>query len=102
MKPADRQVGYNSLLARYGLLCVEDRTSSFIAKRVSTVRRTEHADGSAILRYPVQYDFEDTLADHLEFCLKYEGVNLQILAALFEQHGYEEIQAWLNRKPGSR
>ena len=102
MKPADRQVGYNALVARYGLLCIEDRTSSFIAKRVSTVRRTEHADGSAVQRYPVQYDFEDTLAGHLEFCLKYEGVNLQILAALFEQRGYEEIQAWLNSKPGSR
>jgi len=102
MTPADRQVGYNALVARYGLLCLEDRTSSFIAKGVSTVKRTEHADGSVVQRYPVHYDFEDTLAGHLAFCLKYEGVNLQILAALFEQHGYEEIQAWLKGKPGSR
>lgn len=102
MTPADRPVGYNALAARHGLLCVEDRTSSFIAKRVSTVRRTEHTDGSVAVRYPVHYDFEDTLAGHLEFCLKYEGVNLQVLAALFGLHGFEEIQAWLRARPGSR
>ena len=28
----DRQVGYNALISRYGLFCVEDRTSTFIAK----------------------------------------------------------------------
>ena len=102
MASADRQVGYNALLSRYGLLCLEDRTSSFIAKRLSTVSRTERADGSVVARFTAKYDFEDTLAGHLEFCLKYEGVNLQILAALFEQHGQDELQSWLDRKPGSR
>ena len=102
MTRSDRQVGYNAVVARYGLLCVEDRTSSFIAKRFSAVNRTERADGSVVARFPAAYDFEDTLAGHLEFCLKYEGVNLQILAALFEQHGHEGLQTWLDRKPGSR
>jgi len=94
MASADRQVGYNALHSRYGLLCLEDRTSSFIAKRLSTVSRTERADGSVVARFTAKYDFEDTLAGHLEFCLKYEGVNLQILAALFEQHGQDELQSW--------
>ena len=98
----DRPVGYNALLSRHGLLCVEDRTSSFIAKRLSVVDRTERADGSVVVRYPGKYGFDDTLAGHLEFCLKYERVNLQVLAALFEQRGPEEIQAWLDTKPGSR
>jgi len=102
MPPSDRQVGYNALIARYGLLCVDDRTSSFIAKRFSTVNRTEQADGSVVVRYPAPYDYEDTLAGHLEFCLKYEGVNLQVLAALFEAHGHEALQTWLDNKPGSR
>lgn len=98
----DRQVGYNALIARYGLLCVDDRIFSFIARRLSTVNRTEQADGSVVARYPAPYDFEDTLAGHLEFCLKYEGVNLQALAALFENHGREELQTWLDNTPGSR
>src|SRR3972149_6075975 len=98
----DRQVGYNALSSRYGLLCVEDRTSSFIAKRLSVIDRTERADGSVVVRYPGKYDFDDTLSGHLEFCLKYEGVNLSALAALFEERGADDIQAWLDRKPGSR
>ena len=44
MSATDRQVGYNALISRYGLICVEDRTSSFIAKRRSVVDRTERAD----------------------------------------------------------
>jgi len=61
MASADRQVGYNALHSRYGLLCLEDRTSSFIAKRLSTVSRTERADGSVVARFTAKYDFEDTL-----------------------------------------
>jgi hypothetical protein len=102
MSPTDRQVGYNTLISRYGLLCVEDRTSSFIAKRLSVVDRTERADGSVVVRYPGKYNFDDTLPRHLEFCLKYEGVNLAVIAALFEQRGADELQAWLDGKPGSR
>lgn len=98
----DRQVGYNALISRYALSCVKDRTSSFIAKRHSVIDRTERADGSVVVRYPGKYDFDDTLAGHLEFCLKYEGVNLSVLAALFEQRGADELQAWLDSKPGSR
>ncbi len=98
----DRQVGYNALISRYQLLCVEDRTSSFIARRLSVIDRTERADGSVVARYPGKYDFGDTLTGHLEFCLKYEGVNLSVLAALFEQQGSGELQAWLDNKPGSR
>ena len=102
MSATDRQIGYNALISRYGLICVEDRTSSFIAKRRSVVDRTERADGSVVVHYPGKYDFDDTLSGHLEFCLKYEGVNLSVIAALFEQHGADELQAWLDGKPGSR
>lgn len=102
MPLSDRQIGYNALISRHDLPCVEDRTSSFIAKRLSVVDRTERADGSVVVRYTGRYDFDDTLAGHLEFCLKHEGVNLQVLAALFEQSGPDELQAWLDDKPGSR
>jgi Fic/DOC family len=102
MRTPDRQVGYNALISRHGLFCVEDRTSSFIATRLGVIDRTERADGSVIVRYPGKYDFDDTLSGHLEFCLKYEGVNLSVLAALFEQRGADELQAWLDNKPGSR
>lgn len=102
MPVADRHVGYNTLIARYGLKCVEDRTNSFIAKRLSTVSRTEHEDGSAEVRYTGKYAFDDTLANHLEFCLKYEGLNLQVFTALFEQLGSAELQTWLGSTPGSR
>ena len=37
----DRHVGYNALISRYGLFCVADRASSFIAERLSVIDRTE-------------------------------------------------------------
>ena len=70
MRLPDRQVGYNALISRNELFCVEDRISSFIAKRLSVIDRTERADGSVAVRYPGKYDFDDTLSGHLEFCLK--------------------------------
>ncbi|MFM9967897.1 MAG: Fic family protein [Burkholderiales bacterium] len=69
---------------------------------MSVVTRAEHADGTVIVRYPGKYDVNDTLEGHLEFCLKYEGVNLQVLAALFQRCGSAELQTWLNSAPGSR
>ncbi len=44
----------------------------------------------------------DSLIEHLEFALRYEGPNLEVLALLFAQHGKAEIEAWLTAAPASR
>lgn len=55
-----------------------------------------------------KYQPEDSLAGHLQFALRYEGVNLQILSLLFtqEEHAHaNQIQsslcAWLQNSPAS-
>lgn len=102
MPSLDTQIGYNALAIRYGLACEEEATSSFVSSRVREVVRTEYESGNRVVRYPLQYTFEPGLAHELEFSLRYEGVNLGILAALFEKTGPTDLQAWLKRQPNSR
>lgn len=48
-----------------------------------------------------KYHPGEMLADQLQFALKYEGVNLQVLALLFERTGTDEISQWLKASPSS-
>jgi hypothetical protein len=74
-------VGYGKLVRRYFLEVIPHYVKSFIAAkgRRKTVieghRRTEI--------YTKRYDPGDNLEDHLTFALKFEGINLEILNALF-------------------
>ena len=52
--------------------------------------------------YPARYDPGDSTGDHLEFALKYEGINLEILRALFETAKGDVIAAYISSKPGGR
>lgn len=54
--------------------------------------RETRTDGHKSLQlFEPKYHPGVTLADQLQFALKYEGVNLQVLALLFEQTGAKEI-----------
>ena len=53
------------------------------------------------LLFEPKYHPGDTLVNHLQFALKYEGVNLQVLALLFEKTGANEISRWLETNPTS-
>ena len=39
------------------------------------------------------------MGDHLEFAFKYDGVNLGLLAALFDVAEADEVAAWISSKP---
>ena len=49
--------------------------------------------------YPQGYWPGETVGDHLEFALKYDGVNLSILARVFRVAGVEPISAYVRSKP---
>ncbi|MBL8675891.1 MAG: Fic family protein, partial [Alphaproteobacteria bacterium] len=49
--------------------------------------------------YTSRYMPEDTLQGHLTFALKYEGVDLAILHALFQKISPQEIEAWVKAEP---
>ncbi|RME56120.1 Fic family protein [Candidatus Parcubacteria bacterium] len=49
--------------------------------------------------YPSVYWPGDAPADHLEFALKYDGVNLSILASLFDVMDEDEILRYIRSRP---
>jgi hypothetical protein len=57
------------------------------------------ADGTTEEVYPSKYWPGDTLGDHLEFALKYDGTNLGILASVFQVAPEAELQAYIGSKP---
>ena len=85
MKPA----GYQALIQRYGLPVPPHHRSSYIVEKGR--RRTVVEGGREVHLYPPVYRPEDTLVGHLEFALKHEGVNLEILRCLFETIGDREV-----------
>jgi Fic/DOC family len=92
-KPA----GYEALIARYGLEVIPNWHRSFVATR--GVHRIETVSGITEEVYPSKYWPGDTLGDHLEFALKYDGTNLSILASLFQVAPQEEFLAYVKSRP---
>ncbi|MDP2784778.1 MAG: Fic family protein [Sulfurimicrobium sp.] len=98
---ADQMLGYNGLIHSKALLCRPDRSTSRISSRYAVKQIREFADGSREVIYPHQFAVEDTLPRHLEFCLKHEGVNLEVLKVLFEKTGPQPYADWLKSSPSS-
>lgn len=86
-------VGYAALIERYNLIVLPHYRRSFIS--MNTVYRTVVNDGFETHMYPKTYLPEDTFAGHLEFALKYDGLNLEILAALFAVIDPQELEVYV-------
>ncbi len=89
-------VGYRWLVRQYGVSPVQAfRTDSAIAGSRATVR----ADGCTHQYYPASARPAHTLAAHLGFALKHEGVHLEFLARLFAVIPVAELEAWVAAEP---
>jgi len=86
------KVGYAALKEMFGLPDIQHHVTSHI---VSGARKT--VDDQEY--YTPVYAPEDTLAGHLEFAFKFEGVNLGLLAELFEVASTGELIAYIQSKP---
>lgn len=51
--------------------------------------------------YTRAYEPEPTLAGHLTFALKYEGVDLDFLARVFQRTGADFVREWVGQEPTS-
>jgi hypothetical protein len=60
------------------------------------------AGGAVRETYTARYWPGDALGDHLEFALKYDGVNLLILKKLFALAPQGQITAYVRSKPGGK
>ncbi|MBD3167669.1 cell filamentation protein Fic [bacterium] len=94
--PNLRLAGYAELVRRYNLEVVPNRHRSWVA---TTGTHTIHTSGDIVEEiYPLKYRPGDEVGKHLEFALKYDGVNLGILAALFEAVEEEDILQYVASK----
>ena len=95
-----KPVGYAALVERYRLNSLPHWCSSRITPKGE--RKTVLAPDLTQEEYPVRYDPGDTLGDHLEFALKYEGVNLEILQAVFQVADAGELATYVHGKPSGK
>lgn len=96
-RSAPRPAGYNALIARYGLDVISNWRRSFVA--TGGVHRIEQRHGVTEETYPSTYWPGDSLGDHLEFAIKYDGTNLAILADLFRTMPQKEFISHVKAKP---
>ena len=90
-------VGYDSLVAKFNLQVLPNWHHSRTSQ--SSIHETHTDAGQVVDVYPRFLTPQDSLGGHLEFALKYDGTNLEILSALFEKAPEEELLAYIRSKP---
>jgi hypothetical protein len=94
IRPEWRSVGYSALIERFSIKALPHYCRSFIGGT-----RQTHVEPDQVTEvYPRSYALGDSLSEQLEFALKYEGVNLEILALLFEKIDPEELTRYIRSK----
>jgi hypothetical protein len=63
----------------------------------SGIHRIDSNEGVIEEVYTARYWPGDSLGDHLEFALKYDGTNFAILGILFQKAGEEELLEYVRR-----
>ncbi len=94
---APRPAGYTALADRYGLEVIPSWHRSLVAH--GNTHRVAAVDAMVEETYPASYWPGDSLGDHLEFALKYDGTNLGILAKVFAVADAREVKAYVESKP---
>ncbi|NTV67258.1 MAG: Fic family protein [Chlorobaculum sp.] len=93
----NRPAGYVFLLEKYKLDAIPNWHSSRIGP---TGTRSEIIqDGLVETTYPQSYWPGELDGDHLEFALKYDGINLATIALLFEVIDAASLREWIASKP---
>jgi hypothetical protein len=96
---ASRAAGYDALVAEYALKVVRHWHHSTVG---ASVYRTQTENGVVSEVYPSALAPGESLGGQLEFALKYEGIGLEILSALFEKIDPQELAAYITSKPTGR
>jgi len=92
-----RPAGYSALIEMYGLDVIPNWHRSLVT--TSGVHRIGLTMDVVEEVYPPKYWPGNTLGDHLEFALKYDGTNLAILAGLFQKIAEEDLLRYVQSKP---
>ncbi len=92
-----RSAGYAALIELHELEVIPNWHKSLVAP--SGPHRIDATGPFVVETYPPAYWPGDTLGDHLEFALKYDGTNLAILAKIFEAVDAADLVAYVQSKP---
>lgn len=93
-------VGYNWLVHTYQLPITGLWQSCYIDS-AARGRQKQDLGTHRIELFESRYQPEDNLAGHLQFALRYEGVNLQALSLLCETVNATEFCEWIIQSPAS-
>lgn len=85
--------GYSALIHTYQLQVPLPHQLSFISAHYKKYQTETWSI------FTPRYQPEDTLIGHLTFALRYEGVDLTILNALFKKISSQEIEFWVHSEP---
>ena len=95
-----KPVGYTELVRRYSLNVIPHYAQSFIAE---TGRRRSVIDGHRKTEiYTRKYDPGDSLGGQLTFALKFEGINLEVLKAIFSVVDHKELGRFIKITPSGK
>jgi Fic family protein len=92
-----RPAGYAYLLESLRLTDMPHWHTSFVSS--TGTHRSKVQDGAIEDIYPIRYWPGEKVGNHLEFALKYDGINLSLLARIFEHAPQEELTEYIQSKP---
>jgi hypothetical protein len=95
-----KTIGYTALIKTFQLDVLRPWVTSYLLERGDRRSRTE--GGRREEFFPPRYFRGENWADHLVFALKHEGLNLEVLAALFERLPQEEVETFIGKSPTGR
>lgn len=93
-------LGYLYLVEQYQLAAMPLQAVAQIDPLIKG-RQARRTGNQHVLVFEPKYRPEAGLAGHLQFALRYEGINLEVLYLLFRQTGRDELNAWLSASPTS-
>ncbi|MBI4357285.1 MAG: Fic family protein [Gammaproteobacteria bacterium] len=92
-----REAGYQELITRFQLDVIPNWHQSYVA--TGNFHRVATNGAVTEETYSSKYWPGNTLGDHLEFALKYDGTNLAILSSVFDVVPQKEFQEYVASKP---
>ncbi len=95
------KLGYGFLIKHYKLKALPLGSYAFIDSAIHG-RQKRISAGQCRELFEPAYQPKDTLIGHLQFALRYEGINLHVMALLFDQAGETELCEWITASPESR
>jgi hypothetical protein len=94
-KPETRPIGLHWLIEELGLPVTPPAVRS---EAIRGARKTRIADGTVLEQYPLAYGPTD-LFGQLRFAMRYEPVDLSVLAAFFGKVDRPALEAWIRGEP---